>query len=110
MSAHCQALQAAVESQAAGAGGSLGLGTFTRIILDQLRAFAVAQLDTEEERDAIKDRVLSLADAFVAPKFPFYWPLVRSAIDSLMDESLDKLPALLSQQFASAPQVTNPIA
>lgn len=96
MSAKCQALHAAVESQAAGAGGSLGLGTFTRIILDQLRAFAVAQIDTEEERDAIKDKILSLADVFVKPKFPVGWTFVRGSLDSLLDDVLDRLPELLT--------------
>jgi len=96
MEAKCKAaLQAAVESQAAGAGGSLGLGTFMRIIFDQLRAFAAAMVDTEEERDAIKEKILTLADTFVKPKFPFAWGLIRNAIDSALDQAMDNLPALL---------------
>lgn len=104
MSAKCQALQSAIESQAAGAGGSLGLGTFVRITLDMLRAFAAGQVDTEAERDAIKDKILALADVFVAPKFPFFWEgFVRSALDRALDDWMDKLPELLNQQFASSP-------
>lgn len=87
---------ASVESHATAAGGTLGLGTYYRLVIDHLKAMAVAQVDTEEERDAIKDKALALADLYVAPKFPFGWVFVRKYLDSFLDESMDNLPAFLN--------------
>lgn len=97
MSSKAIAIVSAIESHAAAAGGTLGAGTFLRLVLDQLKSLAVQQVDTEEERDQIKDAILALADRFVAPKFPWGWALVRRSLDSFLDERLDDLPALLTQ-------------
>lgn len=88
-------LESAISAQASASGGVLGLGTFVRLVIDQLRAFAVTQIDTEEERDAIKNKILVLADTFVATRFPLGWVFVRSALDSFLDEAIDNLPALI---------------
>ncbi len=96
MSARAENIERAVVAQATAAGGTLGLGTFLRTVLDELKAIALQQVDTEEERDAIKDKVLSLADTYVAPKFPVGWKLVRNSVDVFLDESMDNLPGLLA--------------
>lgn len=96
MSARAESLASHVQAQAAAAGGTLGLGSFYRAIVDGIKAAAITTIDTEEERDAIKDRLLSLADVVVAPRFGALWLVTRPTVDWTLDEYMDKLPALLA--------------
>lgn len=96
MSATAESLASHVSAQAAAAGGTLGLGSFLRAIVDGLKAAAITTIDTEEERDAIKDRLLAVADVVVAPRFGPLWGITRTTVDWTLDEYMDKLPALLS--------------
>lgn len=104
MSQSVVAMSASVESQAAEQGGSLSIDTFLRAIKDEAKKWVREQVDTEEERDAIIQSVLVLADIYVAPRWPFGWPTIRSAIEAFADSALDSLPTLL----ASSPPRTDP--
>lgn len=76
--------------------GTVGLGTFYRVALDWLKSLALAQVDTEAERDDIVEVVLKAADALVGTKFPFGWTIVRASIQSFLDDAIDQLPTLLA--------------
>lgn len=95
--AELQTFSATVESAAASQGGTLGLGNFLRIAFDAAKQLAATQVDTEEERDALIERALQLADLFVAPRFPIGWALVRRNLQAVLDEALDDLPKWLGQ-------------
>lgn len=90
-----QAMFGAIESHAQAAGGTLGLGSFLRVVIDTLKSRAHASIDTEEERDAIVDAVMKAADTFVAPKFPIAWAQVRTGIRTILDDAIDHLPSLV---------------
>ena len=75
--------------------GTVGLGSFYRVVLNQLKALALSQVDTEAERDAIVAHVIHAADAVVAPRFPWGWPFVRANLEAFLDAQIDNLPALL---------------
>lgn len=86
---------AALESSAAEAAdesGAVGYGTFLRLALDLFKE----RIDTEEERDALIDSILLIADKLVAARFPLVWPVVRFGLRETLDEAGDKLPELLS--------------
>lgn len=53
-------------------------------------------VDTEEERDAIIEIVLRMADRFVKPKWPIGWELARNALQGWLDQAIDHLPELLN--------------
>jgi hypothetical protein len=80
----------------ADATGTVGTGTFLRGVYDYFREIARAQVDTETERDAIKDMILAAADQFVAGRYEWGWKLVRAMIDKEIDERMDALPDLLA--------------
>lgn len=89
------ALSAQLESAAVtGSDGvrAVGYGTFLRIVLGVFKE----RIDTEEERDALIDAALLLADKLVAGRFPLVWPVVRFGLRETLDEAGDKLPELLS--------------
>lgn len=83
--------------------GAVGYGTFVRVVTDalkrlaaQLKAAGKAAIDTEEERDAIVESVMKLADSFVAGKFsPLVWAYFRQTLADYLDEQIDRLPALV---------------
>lgn len=78
--------------------GQVGAGTFLRTAAGWVKQLALAQVDTEAERDAIIDVVMKAADVLVAGKFPpVIWGFVRTSIQTFLDEYIDKLPGLLTE-------------
>lgn len=98
MQAQLQSFGSSIEAQAGVQGGSVGLGFFGRQFVQSLRTMALAQVDTEAERDAIVAYAMKLADAFVAPRFGPLWPLFRGSLQGILDGAIDALPGLLAAQ------------
>jgi hypothetical protein len=93
-STHEAALFAALKPQAVN--GAVGLGTYLRGFIDYLKSLARQAVDTEEERDAIVEAALKVADKLVAPRFPpSLWAITRNVIQAYADAAIDNLPALL---------------
>ena len=70
---------------------TVGLRSYIDSILAALKTLAKGAIDTEEERDQIKDYILTTGDLLVGPKLAFFWPFVRRGLDIWLDEKLDKL-------------------
>lgn len=99
-----QALTSAVKVEADEQGGTLSIDTFTRTIVKEVKDWARSKIDTEEERDALIEAALNLADLYVAPRFPTGWTIIRAMIRQFADSAFDGIPDLL----AASPPRTDP--
>ena len=78
------------------ADGTLGFWAFVLQVLSWAKQLARDQVDTEEERDAIVDGAMLVADRVVAPKFPWGWAAIRPLLREGLDQGIDYLPTLLA--------------
>ena len=75
---------------------TIGFWQFVYQVLAWAKQLARDQVDTEEERDAIVDGAMLVADRFVAPRFPWGWVAIRPLLREGLDQGIDFLPALLA--------------
>jgi hypothetical protein len=81
-----------------GDGEAVEYGVFTNTVLSYVKKKAREQIDTEEERDSLKEMILTLADKFVGPQIPFWAMFVRPNLAQLIDDAMDRLPELLASE------------
>ena len=89
-------LNAAVKRLAVDQGGTISIDGFYRAVVLELKTWVRSKIDTEEERDALIEATLALADLYVKPRWPGIWPFIRTGIKEFADSTFDSVPELLA--------------